>query len=291
MSDMAPSAFNALAAAGLGPIDWVFCNWHVLHAVTTNLTKLHGGTKRPGEESADTLKRLKKHQFSVGADFQAAQLAENRVKCYAKINKIRALLSKEGEDSMLHYLETQWFKDSCVLRWALFARAERRFRTPSGTIIRTNMMLEAWHRVLKEVIFDGKVNKRLGVFFGRLLQERNRWRSRRFAKDTGLVVKRPSDWAITLDGVETRECADNTSINNNNNNNDHNNNTTTNNNDHDDNENDNRDDNPDENHNDNCDHGAGDPGEDLDVEHILDDHANDDAAPLPALVDGERLIL
>jgi hypothetical protein len=31
-------------------------------------------------------------------------------------------------------------------------------------------------------------------------------------------------------------------------------------------------------------------GEDLD-EDILDDHANDDAAPLPALVDGERLIL
>lgn len=159
MSDMAAEAFNA--ALRLWPqVVWLLCFWHVLKTLKLNLRKRITGAGAPVARNTifNKLHAIMYHKVEA----EARKLVED---VREELRKRRNGVHDPAD--ALQYLECNFFGPDTFERWTLYARCDAPQLLADGSNARVNMILEAWHSILKVQIFGARRNK----WIGRLLLE------------------------------------------------------------------------------------------------------------------------
>lgn len=167
MSDMAdegPKALQELVVEDKGAdvvdkqlqcdqqVPWVWCTWHVGKAV--------GKAVR---EKITRLSQEKRKALSsyVMSNFLRCMMATSPENLNGTWQELRQSLTVLEQTAVIAYLDIKWLERK---RWALVFRKDEVFKDDRGNIIRTNMIVEAFHRTIKWVIMQGKRNRRVAVF-------------------------------------------------------------------------------------------------------------------------------
>ncbi|KAJ7920411.1 hypothetical protein B0H13DRAFT_1605439, partial [Mycena leptocephala] len=69
--------------------------------------------------------------------------------------------------AFVEYLATYWMPEHVVRMWSVVYRTDRTIFEACNT----NMLIEAWHSILKGKFLNGKRNRRLDHLLGKLVKE------------------------------------------------------------------------------------------------------------------------
>ena len=135
MSNLTKQFYNAWVATFGNRPNKLVCTWHVNHAWKENLHQLKNYELKANvyHNLRVLLEEQDKDTFEILLDLTLIELSKSSV-----------------TDSFLNFFEIHYAKNK---EWAACYR--------KGTLLNTNMFVEAYHRVLKYLYMEGKVNKRM----------------------------------------------------------------------------------------------------------------------------------
>ena len=166
MSDLAEQFYNAWVATFGNRPHKLVCTWHVDRAWRENLHQLKNNELKANvyHNLRVLLEEQDKDRFEILLDLTLNELSKS------------SLTASFGKYFEIHYAKNKE-------QWAACYR--------KGTLLNTNMFVEAFHRVLKYVYMKGKVNKRIDKCIFVLLK---------LARDKGLNVSLNWKKGKTLNG-------------------------------------------------------------------------------------------